>query len=631
MANLRAQWLKSMHVPFRVHGKGVFSLVRVSNSSFTFFGSAQMAEARVFDAQVRAWQRTYLSATGINVIILAGLAAVVVHVFVVVANQKSFRFGTLRDIIEGPLLILALAGMAGATTALGGSGEASYVHNSVYIAFAALVTGIAVWAIVSPEDDVDDIDFSSVGSDQAWTLGSIALISVILLSTVVSWMSGSMRLDALTKTSMGTVSLIAICALFAYGLSIAFGLVLETIDLVSPRFGFSSAVERLGVYTAAVGMMMLIVVASTNTLDYLISFFAGYPKPIIGDEVDPTAQLATYETMRAFRLGIYTLVLVSAALMWRRRQGVQVGTSLDDSTLTSQWVHLTGFLLVIPVVALASEFLMSFLGHHKATYDITRAIVLSIALVYVGTSYVPWNFLTLSISGTALVFILFRMVSHGVLDIQPIQLALFCAGLFVAGNYFFRGADAYVVNEVGEGSTLYQMLSWGFYVVLPAVILFVIARSAVETAILDPSDTLGLFDIYLGFVLVYTLFVFFGKSEGLPGPYFDIIPQNEAASMAVDGLLLFAVLFVFLNIWNALTPPDKVSFSSSPAKVFGLFISGAACAYAFIQARRDQVIQTIVREKQTEAENWYLKFIEDANTDSRVGSDTESEASLDDK
>ena len=568
--------------------------------------------------KVRDWQKTYLTASGVNVVLLAAFVAVLVHTVVVLANQKTFKFGTVRDVIEGPLLIVAIAGIAGAMAAFGNAGEASGVHSAVYISFAGLVVGIGAWAALKPGDDVDDIDMTMIGSDQAWTLGSIALVSVVLLSGVVAWMSGSMRLDALSKTSLGTIAFIAIAILFSYGLSIAFGLVIETIGFIGPSIGVADGISSLIAYTIATGLMMLLVVGSINTLDYLISFFAGYPNPVPNDNEDPTARLATYETMRAFRLAVYTLVLVSAALMWRRRQGIELGSQTDGNNLASQWKHLLLFLLVIPVVALASEFLMSFLGHHEATYNLVRALVLSIALIYVGTSFVPWNFVTLGISAAFLVLLLFRMVSHGVLEVKPIKLAFFCAGLFVAGNYFFRGADAYLVKEKGEQSSFHQMLAWAFYVILPAVILYLVSRAAVKGAVVEGSDALGLFDIYLGFVLVYTVFVFFGESEGLPGPYYDMIPHNEAASMAVDGMILFAVLFIFLNVWNALTPADKVSFSSSPAKVFGLFISGVASAYAFINTRRDQAIQTLVKERQSEAEQWYLQFIQDANAGGNV-------------
>lgn len=550
------------------------------------------------------WHDAYLSVGGVNVIVGAAVLAMLTHIAVVVSSQPTpGPRSTVRDVVEGPGIIIMLAGIAGLAILVERMWVPSGNKTAVYTTFGIISLGLVAWSLMSTASDVGAFQMQL-----QWSLAGLMIVGFAVLSFVVAYMSGTVRLDAMSYVSIGAMSLAFVSIVLSYLLSKVFSLLIQTVEYARPELGVEDELGAFVMYCVGVAIMTLIISWMVRGLDFLISLFAGHVKPVIPAVKSETATQATFETMRALKLALYTIVLVTAALMWRRRKGIPQARS--EAGLADQWNTMAISFVVIPLVAGATELLASHIGQHPALYNMVRAVALAVLLIYIGTSYIPWNFLTLSVAGAIAVIMGHKLVERGVIATNRTSAAFMCAALFVAGNYFFRGADKWLVDS-GYKSSFYQTAAWIGYVVVPSILLFVATYGGASLYLYQTGERYETFKVYLSFLAFYTLAVLFGDTMGAPGPYYEVVPQNEAASLAVDGLLLTTVIILSTTLWEAVVPIEFVQ-GGGAGEVAGILITGMASAYLFTSVRTDPDVIAFVSKGQTESEEWYLRFIEDS-------------------
>lgn len=553
------------------------------------------------------WHDTYLGVASLNLFILVAAVTLLTHILFIVPSQQEFKFGTIKDVLGGPGLAIVVVGLLGVAIVMKELGLPEQLYVSLYAPFALLCIGVSAWAILSPANEVDKVELKQIKDIESWSWRQIATVGVVILAFltfVLMWINGSFRIDAIGPASVSAMTLTFVVGVFAYGLSFVFAMLVRTVEVTSPD---SSDMERLLFYLVGVAVIVMMVVGSIKALDGLLSLFSGRVGHVAEEIPGTNASKAVVETTRAFRVAIYTVVILTAALMWRRRKAIDSTERVAD--LKTDWKKMVAAFVFVPFLAFLSELAVGHLSKFPRVFEFLRLAVLAIAVMFVGTSFIPWNFFTLGVAGLVFLFLILKLENP--MHHRQRMLAVFvCAGLFVAGNYFFRGADQYQAVEMGEKGTWSQFLIWCFYLILPAIGLL-LADLTHEN--LDPeSDSFrhDLFRIYTAFVLLYTVGTFFFQDEGVPGIYSEILPQNEAASLALDGVLLSVVLLFVTGIWNVIIPPEKMMSESTP-KTFAFLVMGGIASYTFISLRKDPQIRDFAASSQKVAEEWYIRVIKD--------------------
>lgn len=554
------------------------------------------------------WHDTYLGVASLNLFLLVAAVALIAHLLFVVPNQEEFKFGTIRDVLTGPGLALVVVGLLGVAIVLKELGVPQQLYVSLYTPFALLCIGVSAWSIFSAPDEVDRFQAPSIKPIGNWTWRQFATVSVVILaflSFVVSWIHGNFRVDAIQPASFSMIILVIVAMLIAYGLSHVFSLALQTIESYTPESGDT---EKLLYYALGTGVVLLLIVGATKALDSLLSLFSGHIGHVGEDAPGTNASKAVVETMRAFRVAIYTLVVLTAALMWRRRKAL---TAKPDSDLSEDWGRMAIAFVVVPLLAFLSELVVGHLGRYPRVFEFLRMVTLAFAVLYIGTSFIPWNFLTLGLTGLVFVFLVLKL-ENPMHHRQRLLAVFVCAGLFVAGNYFFRGADRYQVVEMNSDGSWAQFLIWSFYLIIPAVGLLIADLTHEEDDPGADSFRHDLFRLYLSFIFFYTMSTFFFEDEGVPGIYSEMVPDNEAASLALDGVVLAFVLLLTTGVWGAAVPIDQMVVET-PAKTFAYIAMGVVSSYMFINLRKEPKMIEFVQSSQKVAEEWYINTEKDLN------------------
>lgn len=554
------------------------------------------------------WHDTYLGVASLNLFLLVAAVALIAHLLFVVPNQEEFKFGTIRDVVTGPGIALVVVGLLGVAIVLKELGAPQQLYVSLYTPFALLCIGVSAWSIFSAPDEVDRFQSPSIQPIGNWTWRQFATVSVVILaflSFVVSWIHGNFRVDAIQPASFSMIILVIVAMLIAYGLSHVFSLALQTIESYTPESGDT---EKLLYYALGTGVVLLLIVGTTKALDSLLSLFSGHIGHVGEDAPGTNASKAVVETMRAFRVAIYTLVVLTAALMWRRRKAL---TAKPDSDLSEDWGRMAIAFVVVPLLAFLSELVVGHLGRYPRVFEFLRMVTLAFAVLYIGTSFIPWNFLTLGLTGLVFVFLVLKL-ENPMHHRQRLLAVFVCAGLFVAGNYFFRGADRYQVVEMNSDGSWAQFLIWSFYLIIPAVGLLIADLTHEEDDPGADSFRHDLFRLYLSFIFFYTMSTFFFEDEGVPGIYSEMVPDNEAASLALDGVVLAFVLLLTTGVWGAAVPIDQMVVET-PAKTFAYIAMGVVSSYMFINLRKEPKMIEFVQSSQKVAEEWYIKTEKDLN------------------
>ncbi len=570
---------------------------------------------------------TYLSSVAINLVILASVVAIATHFALIVTSKTKIEYSTLDDLASGPLLQIIIAGLVGVGLLLGHMGISENLYYALYIPFGIIVMGVGIWSIMdmSKVDPANLPSFSGVASFAPETLIWAGIAGIILISGVLQWMKGNMRLDALGSSTAGTLVFILTAALFSYGLSRVFALIIRTLDHYNVDKGNRNGVKFFLAYVFASLGMVLLVVASVKFLDTMLTFLGGHLHTVFAPPIGVGASKAIMETQRAFQMSIYSVVFISSALMWRYRNGL-VSDKSNNEDVSAEWAGLASLVFFVPVVALVSEGVKKWVELYGPVYDLLRAIVLSCVLVYIGTGFIPWNYVTLGIASAIVVFASLRYLEVQEEWDKPFS-ALVCTSFFVLGKMAFRGSDLWLrvdgkpskgktqdVLEHDQVDTWKEWVSWGWWMLFPALLLTMISTS-LSTMNYDVEYGGHLFRIYAAFVFFYSAsLTFVDTSRDMPlndSPYYDIVPENEAASLAIDGIVLMACLMITTACWQIIVP-EELNRMDPTKQMVGYAIVGAACTYMYINVRHDHALSGFAREQQKQTEEWYIRMVQDA-------------------
>ena len=609
---------------------------------------------------------TYLATVSMNILLVSSVIAIMTHFAMVISDQREFSYNTFMDILQGPLLLVVIAGLTGVGLVFGYYGVSADLYYSLYIPFGLIILGVGVWSIIS-QSEVDRFGLGNISGVIEMApeviIWMFIVVSVVVTS-IVQWSRGKMRLDAMGPFSYSMMVFVFLVVLFTVGLSYVFALVIKTISHFETGKGNGGrdSPEFFIAYVAASIAVMVLVVSSVKFLDTCITLFGGHLGTIYSPGSGVGATKAVVETQRAYKLAIYSVVFIAAALMWRRRRGL-VDTDADghakESTgdsIQTEWMSLGVIVLLLPGIALISEMFKNWALIYNPLYDLLRALVFSCILVFVGTGYVPWNFTTLGICGLVALSVIL-----GYPDIKeewdkPLA-AFICACVFVMGKLMYRAGETWFraksfnaaksIKEDGPPRTTSTSTSvwlWVANIVIPALVLTVFGYVSDEVmAMPSPSGekhkvsySPQLFKLYLAFTLFYSMtLVFVDTTSQMPisdSPDYDMIPDNEAASLAIDGLILMACLMSSMALWNVIVPreiqslhPDMilggdidVTFRGykmakvSVLTILGFIVTGMGCTYMYINARHDRDMSNFARKSQEKTEEWYLNTMKDS-------------------
>lgn len=596
---------------------------------------------------------TYLSVTGMNFMLLAAVVTIFTHLAMVISNQKEFKSSTIADIIKGPLLMVVIAGLTGVGLLFGHFGISDDLYYVLYIPFGLMVLGVGIWSILS-DAKVNKFTLEGMGDIMSFAPDAliwVGIAALIVVSTIVQWMSGGMRLDAMRCTSGSTILFVVFTALFAYGLSKIFALLIRTLDAngIGNNAGGRNSPEFATMYIIGSLSMVIIIVSSIKFLDTSINLFGGHINSIFAPPAGIGAAKSILETQRSYKFAIYTVVFLCAALMWRRRNGLVIANKDNKTTtdVTNEWLSLGLILVFVPMFALISELIKNWIKVYSPFYDLLRALILSVVVVYVGTGYVPWNYPILSVSGAIMVMVMLGYVNAKDKWDKP-AVALICAGMFVMGKLLFRAGETWyrtkgynednTEEDKTEISTPGKVWLWVMNIIFPAIIL-VLLSSVRDTIIRpyqrNPSQFEGsygthMFKMYLAFTIFYSLTLTFVDTNGsIPlkdSTGYDLVPENEAASLAIDGLILMACIMSTMAVWNVIVPieildankniefnyKDKNLMKLSALSFIGNILMGMGCTYLYINVRHDRAMSSFARESQQKTEQIYINTLKDA-------------------
>lgn len=576
----------------------------------------------------------YLSVAGLNLLLVTAAVVVFTHLGMVLAGQSEFdsSYRTLTDIMEGPLLLIVIAGLTGLGLVMGHLGVPEKLYFALYVPFGIIVLGTGAWSFMSSASSVNRSSISGVGRIldlDPESISWLVVAGIVLVASVLQWRGGEYRLDAMKATSVSTGVFVATVIMFAFGLSSLFVAILQTANRLTtagvggkrekgePYFALSYALGTIGV--------MVLAVSALKFVDAALHLFGGHWDTIFPAPTGIGASKAILETKRAFQVCVMTTVFLTSALVWRRRNGLlPEGEPVPAASAMRAWGEIAVVFVVLPLAALASEVFKEYIqGGHPVVYDVVRAVLFAGVVVFVGVGYVPWNFITLLLVACAAVFVGIRYVGMSFAYDKPAA-ALICVAMFVFGKLSFRGSDMYRrVTDSPDSALSLSLSEWGMWagsLLVPAVLLLAtsVASDAVTpryTSDTQPLYSYGstLFKVYASFVFFYSMTLTFVDTSGdMPlsdSPFYDTVPENEPASLAIDGLVLFAVLMVVTSLWRAIIPADR--YTGATKRIVAYSMAGLASVYMYINIRHDRYLSSFARKSQLRTEGWYVNAMKD--------------------
>jgi hypothetical protein len=574
---------------------------------------------------------SYLGVAALNLFLLIATVTVFTHLGMVLINQKSLTSSTIADILNGPMLLIVVAGLAGVGLVFGHMGVSQNLYYSLYIPFGLVVIGTAIWSIFNDREvnAFTVTGFSELVEFAPETMMWVGIAVLVALATISQWVNGRYRLDAMSGGGIPTFLIVIVTMFFTYGLSRVFALVLKTMDFAgmdseSPSYMATYALISVG--------MVILVISAIKFLDISLHFFGGHMGSIFAPPSGVGASKAIIETQRAFQIGIYTIILLSAALMWRRRNGLEMDKMEDGEVLKMSWAGVIAMIIFVPVLAMVSEAMKEWFDTYSPVYDLIRAILLSAVLVFVGIGYIPWNYITLGIAGVIMIYMVLRHVEINENYDKPLA-ALVITATFIFSRMVFRSSDLEAYKTEGTESGASRWMRWVQWVGSGAAILLLLS-SLSDGYVGSYADHMT--RIYFGFVVVYTLsLTFVDSNEQMPmrdSPFYDMVPENEAASMAIDGIILMACLMTTTAIWGVIAPKnisrghefggfgglgykDLQIVPGFKVNILTLLYYGgigAACAYMYVNIRHDRALSAFARNAQQRSEEWYTKIGQDS-------------------
>lgn len=592
----------------------------------------------------------YLGAAGMNVLLLVATVALFTHLAMVIYGQDTFEHGTLVDLLAGPMLVIVLAGLLGVAFILANLGHPQQVYDVLYIPFGIITIGVGLWAVLGEPHDVDGfrmpvLDRLQDGSPRAWAVLALALC--VLTAFLGTWASGRMRLDALSVLGANTGVLVAFTSLFTLGLSKMFELVLRTLDR-QQALGSKESIPYAVAYLGSVFGAFVLVAAAVQFLDLALIAMGGtsdgFYAPGNGQE-GVGGSHATYETHRTFRLALVVVVVTSAALMWRRRYAVRLGDSSDTETpirnsgggnasnvhgdgVATDWAQLLAILAVLPTAALITEVLKDvYFREHAVAFDVARGLALAVAVLMVGTGFFPWNVATLLGTFAVAAFAALRSFDFKGQWEKPVIAFCLCA-LFALGNLAVRAVVSERQRDAGGKTNVSQFGAWLYYVLLPAALVGLVGIKGFATGGKRYRRLLMRFYFFFVLALVFTM-DFSSRAQGDPqahpmAPMYEIVPGNEAASVAIDGVLVFCALVASTSLNLAFVDAVPLlgryeTYRAQEAVPSTLYYAtiGLIAATTYVSLRGDPVLADFARTGQKASEDWYLRLVQDGQASIR--------------
>lgn len=560
---------------------------------------------------------SYLGVASLNILLLIAVVSIFTHLLLVVSGQEEFNTSTIIDVLNGPLMLIVIAGLAGVGLVFGHMGVSDNLYYSLYIPFGLLVIGVGLWSILDEaEVNIFKVEgFSGVSEFAPETMMWLGIAVVVGLASIAQWLNGNYRLDSMGGSGMATFVLILTTMLFTYGMSRIFALVLKTMDFA--KMDENSPLYLTTYISSSIGMLVL-VIAGFKFLDTALHFVGGHLGSIFSPPTGIGASKAIIETKRVYQLGLYTVIFLSSALMWRRRNGLKMDEENDGLKLKSSWTGVVFMFLMVPLLAIISEAMKEWFDTYSPLYDLVRAIVFSGLLIFVGIGYIPWNFVTLGLAGLVALYMFMKHIDVYENYDKPLA-TLFFAVAFTLGRMYFRSADM-------KNSSM-RWINWIMYLVGPAFGFLLLSLADFQYS----TYSQHMARIYFGFVVVYSMSLTFIDTDKKmfmrDSPFYDMVPENEAASLAIDAIILMACLMVVTAVWAVIAPKRFIKGSEvSTIRIPGSSIKfrvniltmiyyaaiGAACAYMYVNIRHDRALSSFARNSQLRAEEWYTKIRKDS-------------------
>jgi hypothetical protein len=545
-------------------------------------------------SRVRQATDRYLALATLNLVLVVAAVVVLAQVAATLSVGAEADTSVVKDALSGPLAAVAVAGLLGHFVRVTLAPTSWWVPALV----AALVTlGAGVWAGLSPVPRAAAVP--SAISTVLWAPASgealeisgqtaaVLLVGLVFVSVIEHWRDGRYRLDAIVATTPATGSLLAAAAIVGAGLGYVFSV---SLSALKERAGLTGA-GLAGAYAGVVAGVAGLGFALLRALDRAIDLAGGVPDAFI--PVPPGrsgAAWAVRRTQSAFSLALALALVLAACTAW---QWHPLRPPLEGP-IGKHLAPLGGALLAAPVLALISQAMRMLLRSWPGVFYMIRTAVFSAVLVVAGIWLVPWTYATLAVAGLAVAALAVRLTEPQPGQQQPAA-ALACAGLFVLGSLYY---DA--VSEGGSASAAFSTGMWAVMVAMPALLLAMGAEFA--------SGGRPAGDYFVGYgttvVRIYaaatlmqpllTLALAMGDAEPV-----GLVPDNEPASVAADGLLMAALLMLASTALRAVVP-EWVREGTRVGVLFYAF-AGALVAFALATMRRTAYMAAFAARGQANA------------------------------
>lgn len=521
-----------------------------------------LPQARIPDLEnFNAEHDTRLSIASVQLIVVASLLAVLSFYLQTVYGQSAFERSTLVDLMW-PVMIVSFAGMVGLGLILRHYGVHESLYNSFFIPPGIIVILMGIWSVVVDASEPQKFAFSRLVDPRSLRAEHLMWLGIIVLAlvwVVNQYVRGNMRLDAIDPASKGFLAFVVVSYLLSYGLARVFGLAIRTIDHNNFK---KDTPEYFFTYVLAVGMVSTLIMAVFHFLDASLTLFSGnvftmFPPSGVGIG----ARLGVVKTRLAFRTALFVVIMVTATLMWRRREALEAGSDTSES-LKNEWLTMLLAFLITPVVAAGSEFLMKYTKTDYFTFYVLRLVTTAGVVIMIGAAIVPWNEITYMLYWAFVLFMILQYVTKA--KYRGFATTSFlCASSFVFARLMYvddinqeklrlakKNKRPVQEQEVGP---IYKMTSWLQRIVLTVALISFFTIQFDDWIFVENSRHVAY--VFLAFSAFYTLQVPyfswpFGFSAFVDDPEDQTIPGNWLASQTVDAIILAAVLWVFTHLYT---------------------------------------------------------------------------------
>ena len=554
---------------------------------------------------------SHLALKTLAIMLVSAFVAIVVHYWHVLNLQTESIYNTLMGLAEGPVVIVCVAGLLGLGLIFVHYGGESALYNAIYAPFVMIAAFFILWAETRSGMDSNPYTWKSVEFTPETIVWGFIIVAM-LVNTVMVYMDGHMRLDALHTTSSGSMAFITMAILLSLGLSRIMELIVQTLRFTELDEGSGG---YIGGYIVSILMVVVVIVIAMKALDFGITLVAGHITTQFIPRRGQGASIAFKHTARAYRIAIFTIVVVTAALVWRRHRKMGKEGEGDSKRtiedIRGEWKTSLSALLLIPFIAIVVEFVKEIQRWNKPLYFILRSLVLSIAIIMIGTGIIPWNNTTIMISVFLISFVAFQFMGNSTLR-TPLAAALVLSMAFTIVRIMYK--------QQTKDMTSREQKRWAWTFMVAPVIMFAEFFTHSNAQYYGkPGDHDQIVYVFTRLVLLYSIFIFIdGDFDSIEG---DVIEGNEPASYAADTLVMMCIVFVYgtvsgvtISNYDAAGGDYIEGYEKAQkthAQLLSTWMFGALGAYTFHMVRQNQSIIDYFARSQIGAEDVYNKFYSD--------------------